>query len=150
MTDDHLAGLLRRSEQSAYARLLGIRVISVASGTSEVELTDTGACTNLMGMVHGGALFSLMDEAFALACNSYGEVAVALNVAITYVRPAPVAGPLRATAEEISRSRRIGTYRMVVRAPTGELVATAQGIAYRTRRPLAEASSGDAQSSRRD
>jgi len=38
--------------------------------------------------VHGGVLFSAADSAFAFACNSHGILSVALDVSITFTRPA--------------------------------------------------------------
>jgi len=49
-------------------------------------------------MIHGGAIFTLIDEAFEISCNSHGTVAVALNVNITYHRAPSPNSTLRAEA----------------------------------------------------
>jgi len=43
---------------------------------------------NIFGMLHGGAVFSLLDEAFQLACNARGEIAVAQQVNTYFVAAA--------------------------------------------------------------
>jgi acyl-CoA thioesterase len=45
-------------------------------------LTVTDAMTNFHGTAHGGVIFAISDMAFAAACNSHGQVAVALNVSL--------------------------------------------------------------------
>lgn len=87
---------------------------------------------NLAGTVHGGVLFTLADAAFEVACNSYGRVAVAIDTACHYSRPAPLGEPLTAGATEMARSRRTASYRIDVRTPDGELIAWYMALAYRT------------------
>jgi acyl-CoA thioesterase len=75
-------------------------------------------------------IFTVADYAFAVACNSHGTVAVAINVSISFLRP-PEGDVLVAEAAEMSRSRRLGTYDVKVRDGEGNMVATFQGMAYR-------------------
>jgi acyl-CoA thioesterase len=56
---------------------------------------------NAVGVVHGGAIFSLADLVFAVASNSHGTVALGVNVAISYMTAAR-GGTLVAEAEEVS------------------------------------------------
>ena len=86
---------------------------------------------NIFGMVHGGAIYSLIDEAFQASCNAHGTVAVALNVTVNYHHPPDRRSILRAEAKEIHRSRRIGTYEIKVTDETGVMIASCQAIAYR-------------------
>ena len=89
-------------------------------------------------MVHGGVIFTVADYAFAVACNSYGTAAVAVNAHISYLRAA-TQGRLVAEATEIAKSRRLGTYSIKVLDGEGELVAVFQGMAYRKDTTIAEA-----------
>ena len=95
-------------------------------------MTPTPDHANLAGTVHGGVLFALADAAFEVACNSYGRVAVALETACHYSRPAKVGEPLTAGASEMARSRRTASYRIDVRGADGELLAWFMALAYRT------------------
>ena len=117
---------------SPLATTLGIELVSWLPGSATMKLTPTAGHGNLAGSVHGGVLFALADAAFEVACNSYGRLAVALETACHYSRPATVGEPLTAGAGEVARSRRTASYRIDVRAADGELVAWYMALAYRT------------------
>jgi acyl-CoA thioesterase len=85
---------------------------------------------NAYDATHGAALYALSDVAFAVACNSHGQKAVALNVTIHYRRPVGVGVRLYAEAREESRGRTTGLYRIRVTDEEGRLVAVADGLAY--------------------
>ena len=89
-----------------------------------------------LGIPHGGAIFSLADAAFAAASNSYGQVAVALNVSLNYLSAVPVGARLYAEATEESKSRRIALYRLSVTADDGTPVALCHGTVYRKNQSL--------------
>jgi acyl-CoA thioesterase len=92
---------------------------------------------NLFGATHGGALFSLIDEAFQLASNSHGALAVALNVSINYVAAPEPDSILEARAEEMHKTNRTSSYLCEIReAESGKLIASAQALAYRTSKQL--------------
>ena len=90
---------------------------------------------NAMGIVHGAAVFSIADFAFAVACNSHGTLSVALNVSINFVKAASE-GVLIAHAREVTCGRRVGTYDVRVTNEAGEVFALFQGLAYRKNTPL--------------
>lgn len=87
---------------------------------------------NGVNIVHGGAIFTLADFAFAAVANSYGTVAVAINVSISYIKAA-TKGTLIAEAKEISINPKIGTYTINVTDDDGDIIAVFQGLAYRKR-----------------
>lgn len=120
------------SRAEPYANTLGLRCREVRPGYARVEMDVTPGLTNLFGCAHGGAVFSLLDEAFQLACNSHGVSAFALTVSVTYVKGAMPGDHLIAEAEELARTRKIGTYALQVRTAQGERIAHAQAVAYRT------------------
>jgi acyl-CoA thioesterase len=71
-------------------------------------------------VAHGGFIFALADSAFAFACNTHNERAIAAQGNITFIRPGRLGDLLVATAREISRSGRSGIYD--VRVTAGEFV----------------------------
>ena len=100
---------------------------------------------NFWDSCHGGAIFSLADTALGLACNSYGSVAALIDSHMTFSVAIKAGERLTARAEEISRSRKLGVYRMEVRRDDGVLVASLTGTVYRTGKPLPnEGSTGPA------
>ena len=113
-----------------FAHSLGVELIEVAPGYGKVAMTVRDML-NSLGTAHGGAVFSLADAAFAVASNSHGPLAVALEVSINYVAPAHPGDRLVAEAREENLGRRIGVYRLQVTREDGTLVAVAQATAYR-------------------
>jgi acyl-CoA thioesterase len=126
-----LEGLKQRLKNDPFARYLGIQVLGVGEGWSKVEMSLRPEMVNFMGSIHGGAIFSLADHAFAAACNSHGTVAVALHVDITFFSVPPLGSILKAEAREIHLSRRTATYSIEISTGEGDRVASFQGVAYR-------------------
>ena len=96
-----------------------LRLGNMASASDDAYYLNFGA-----GTVQGGAIFTLADFAFAVASNSAGTVAVAINVSITFVKAAS-AGTLTAEAEEVSVNPKLGTYTVRVLDDTRALIALA-------------------------
>ena len=117
-----------------FAKQCGIELVSVEAGRACTRMRVTAEHLNSVGIVQGGAIFTLADFAFAAASNSHGTVAVAINVSISFLK-ATSSGILTAEAKETSRNPKLGTYTVDVRDETGELVATFQGMVYRKTTP---------------
>ena len=131
MTDAQIISKVKENiEAEPYAMLFGIKILELSFGHSVVTMEVKKEYDNIFGITHGGAVFSLLDVAFGSAVNSYGTVAVALNVSINYIKPSVAGDVLIAEAIEETRSNRIASFRLSVRKSTGEIVATAQSIAY--------------------
>jgi len=128
--------LMEVSAEEPFARKINAEIVRVGDGEAVVRMRAVSDMTNIFGMIHGGAIFSLMDEAFQLACNSHGTLSLALNVNVTYLAPPKVGDLLTAEAKEISCSSRIGVYQIKVTDGSGKLIATAQAVAYRKKDPL--------------
>ena len=114
-----------------FARSLGVELVDVAPGLGVVAMTVREDMLNSHDTAHGGAIFSLADQAFAVASNSHGPLAVALEIRINYVAPARAGDRLTAEARQETQGRRIGVYRLQVTKEDGTLVAIAQATAYR-------------------
>jgi len=85
----NVTGRIREKvETEPFAGKLGLKVVALEPGYSKVEMKVSPEMANIFGATHGGAIFSLIDEAFETASNSHGVMAVALNVNIQYLRPA--------------------------------------------------------------
>jgi acyl-CoA thioesterase len=113
----------------AFAEYCGIEITEIGPGCSKVRMPVAGHHLNSLEMVHGGAVFTLADMAFATAVHSRGRQAVAINTSISFVKAAkpPM---LYAEARETSRNQKIATYDVQVTDSSGEVVALFQGMAY--------------------
>jgi acyl-CoA thioesterase len=118
-----------------FAAHCGIELVSVAPGSARAKMPVQQHHWNGLGIAQGGAIFTLADFAFAAAANSYGTVAVAINVSISFLK-ATTQGTLWAEAREISKSHRIGSYTVEIKNDQGEAVALFQGMVYRKSEPL--------------
>lgn len=123
--------LVAQAKTEPYAKTLGLETLEVKKGYAKVGMKILPNLCNIFGSCHGGAIFSLMDEAFQLACNSHGTLAVALHVGISYHCPPAIGSRLVAEAKELHLGRRIGNYLIEVRDEKGQLIASCQALAYR-------------------
>ena len=127
--------IARFFERDRFAKENGIEVLEVRPGFARTQMTVEPRHLNSIGILQGGALFTLADLAFAVASNSHGVVAVACQADITWFK-AVQSGRLTATAEEISRTRKLSTCLIRVTDENGELVALFKGLAYVKGTPL--------------
>ncbi len=141
MDERFFQSLARRSQNEPFGRLFGFEVVEIGLGFSRIRMKASSNLHNIFGSLHGGAIFALLDEAFQLACNSHGIMAVALNVSVTYISAPGPDSVIEACAEEIYCTKRTASYACRVIEPhTGKLIATAQALAYRTQKNLEERS----------
>ena len=106
---------------------LGMEIVEVGPGQATLAMTVKPDMVNGQRIAHGGFIFTLADSAFAFACNSHNERAVAAQGSITFIRPGKLGDRLVATAREISRSGRSGIYDVRVTADDGTVIAEFRG-----------------------
>lgn len=131
-----IEAIRQRVANEPYASKLGLRLLRLEPGYALVEMDLKSDMVNIFGMAHGGAIFSLIDEAFEISCNAHGTVAVALNMTVTYHRPPTKGGVLRAESKEIYRSNKTATYEIKVTGEENILIASCQALAYRKKEKL--------------
>jgi len=136
MSEKIIEALRRRAQIEPYARLLGLELVRVEDGYALVRMAFTEKHRNIYGRCHGGALFSLIDEAFQFASNASGRIEIALNVNVSYLKAPDDGDVLQAEARLIGRSRRISHFLIEVRNAAGDLMASCQATAYRRDDPL--------------
>lgn len=121
--------------QENFATISGMHLTNVSPGYAKAEMKIEKRHLNLLGIVHGGAIFTLADTAFAAASNAHGTVALAINADISYVT-ATREGTLYAEARETSINHRIATYTVDIRNEKGDMIAIFTGMAYRKKDPV--------------
>jgi acyl-CoA thioesterase len=89
---------------------LGMEILKIKAGEATLAMTVKPHMVNGHNIAHGGFIFLLADSAFAFACNSHNERAVAAQCNISFIRPGRLGDRLVATAREISRTGRSGIY----------------------------------------
>ena len=129
------AGFLEKLKGQAakqkIAEHLGIELEEVSPGYARAAMVCREEMGNILGMVHGTALFALMDEVFQAAVNSHGTAAVALNLSLTFHQAPKFGERLTATGREVHTSRRLATCLIEVTNEVGQRIASCQALAYR-------------------
>lgn len=106
---------------------LGMAIEAIAPGSATLSMTVTHDMTNGHKTCHGGFIFTLADSAFAFACNSYNQRAVAQMAQVTFLAPAFEGDTLTACATETWRKGRGGIYDIAVRNQDGVQIAEFRG-----------------------
>jgi acyl-CoA thioesterase len=119
----------KKVQEEPLAKLFNIRLKDVGDGYALCEMEFTDSMGNLYGSAHGGAIFSLIDEAFEISSNSHENIAVALNMNVTYMKPPKKGSTLTAESREINRTKRTASYYITVKENTN-LIAICQALVY--------------------
>jgi acyl-CoA thioesterase len=100
MTNDERAWQVAshmRAQEGAHVSK-GLTLEAAREGYALVSLAVDSSMLNSHGSVHGGVIFTLADTAFAYACNSRNQAAVAQQVSIVFVSPGQAGERLAAEA----------------------------------------------------
>lgn len=110
-----------------YARLIGLELDEVGSGTATLGLKVRKELKQNHGVVHGGALASLIDTATAFAILSLlepREKVTTVDLTISYLRPI-TDGRITAVAKVLRAGRRLLVASAEVFDKNGKLTTTA-------------------------
>jgi uncharacterized protein (TIGR00369 family) len=114
-------------ETVPFAKLLGIELEDVATGTATLGFEIRDVLKQNNGVVHGGAIASLIDTATAFAIISLlppDEQATTADLTISYLRPL-TNGRAHSTAKVVRAGRRLIVVSAELVDDTGKLIATA-------------------------
>jgi len=118
------------NHEDTFSQRIGLKLIELQPGFARATLPITGETINIYQMAHGGAIFSLADQACEAAGNSFGERAIALQQNIHFLTAGKSGDFLEATAKVIHQSKRIGLIEFEVRNQEAVLIATGQQVIY--------------------
>jgi uncharacterized protein (TIGR00369 family) len=127
LTPSQVERIHKTLETVPFAKLLGIELEDVASGTATLGFDIRNDLKQNNGVVHGGAIASLIDTATAFAIISLlppEEQATTADLTISYLRPLSN-GRARVTARVIRAGRRLIVVSAELVDDAGKLSATA-------------------------
>jgi uncharacterized protein (TIGR00369 family) len=127
LTEAQLKRVQKAMTTVPFARLLGIELEQISSGTATLGIDVRRELTQNHGVVHGGAIASLIDTATAFAIISLlapKERVTTVDLTISYLRPV-VEGRIRATAKVLRAGRRLFVVSADVFDKQGTLISTA-------------------------
>jgi uncharacterized protein (TIGR00369 family) len=114
--------------ESPFVEHLGVRLVAVGDGASEVELTLAQPHLNTWQVAHGGVTMTLADVALATAARSLaddGVGVVTVEMKVNFMQPGR--GQLRAFGRVLHRSTTMAYCEGEVRDSEGHFVAKALG-----------------------
>lgn len=135
--------IIRQVEAEPFTKKFNLKLIDLQEGYAKVAMVFTEDMENIFGMAHGGALFALIDEAFEVASNSHGTMAVALNMNINYISSPAKGSYLTAEAMEINITKKTATYDIRITDDQRNLIVACQSLVYRKEKPLPFLESGN-------
>jgi acyl-CoA thioesterase len=118
------------NSEDTFAKQIGMNLIEIRTGFARTTLLITDEKVNMYQMAHGGAIFSVADQACEAAGNSFGEPAVALQHSIHFLAAGKSGDLIEAIAKVTNRSNRIGLIEFEVKNQEGLLLATGQQLIY--------------------
>ena len=118
-------------EKDRASRDLGMKIERVGYQYADVSMRVRDDMVNGYDSCHGGFIFTLADSAFAFACNSENESAVAASAAIDFIRPAQKGDLLTACARAIHQGGRSGIYDITVTNQHDKIIAQFRGRSAR-------------------
>jgi len=131
------AAIVEAVKKEPFAQALQMDLAELADGYSKVNMVyEPEKMNNMYARAHGGALYSLIDEAFEAAGQTDGTIVVALNVNVTYVSSPEPGQRLQAEARRVSQTKKTASYSIKVTDQNGQVIALCQALAFRTGKPI--------------
>ena len=126
------------NDNDHFAKENGMVITRLGEGTSEAVLTATDRHINGMGIIMGGALFTLSDFAFAAAIHTFGFRAVGMNTTTAFLKPGKGTPGAKFTARAtlVSKTRRTGVFDVNVYDEENRLLAHSLMTGFITEKPL--------------
>jgi acyl-CoA thioesterase len=132
LTAGELSLLEETFRQVPYARLLGLEFVSAERGAATFALEVREELTRMGGILHGGAVVSLMDTAAACAVHTLLEPdgrTVTVDLTVHFLRPATT-GRVEARARVLRKGRRVIILGVEAQDREGSLIATSTMTYY--------------------
>jgi uncharacterized protein (TIGR00369 family) len=127
LSAEELARLRETFARVPYAVLLGFEFVRAERGAATFALDVRKELTRIGGILHGGAIVSLLDTAAAFAVHTVLEPdgrTVTVDLTVHFLRPAS-SGRIEATARVLRRGRRVCILSVEARDDHAEIIATA-------------------------
>ncbi len=124
---ENIARLKAQEKDEPIASFLKMKLLELTPGYAKVMMKVTPEHLNFNGMVFGGIVMALADQAFAYGTNSLVTPSIATQFNIHLISGAAVGDELTAECRVIKSGRRIGVSEMTVTDQKGKLIAKATG-----------------------
>ncbi len=109
------------------ASCLDMRLVDLSPGYARVLMKLKPEYQNFNGMVFGGMIMAVADQAFAYGCNSSAYPSIATQFNIHFIAGAGVNDEITAECRVVRSGKRVGLSEITVTNQEGKLIAIATG-----------------------
>ena len=124
---DYVSELRTESLNEPVGRFLQTILVEIEPGYAKVEIKIKPEYVNFNGLVFGGIISSVIDEAFAYATNSLIKPSYASQLNVHFINAPVVGDELTAECWLLKSGKRVGISEMVVTNQDDKLIAKATG-----------------------
>ena len=124
---DEIEKLKKLGKNEPVASYLGMKLVELSTGFARVSMAMKPEYINFNGMIFGGIVSSVADQAFAYATNSVITPNVATQFNIHFIAAAGEKDELTAECRVLKSGKRVCISEIKVSNQAGKLIATATG-----------------------
>jgi len=124
---DNVAKLRAKEEGEPIASFLEMRLLELTPGYAKVAIKLKPEYRNFNGVIFGGIVTAVADQAFAYASNSLAYPSLASQFNIHFIAGTEVNDELTAECRVLRSGRRVGISEIVVTNQDGKPIAKATG-----------------------
>ena len=129
---ENISMLKEKETGEPIASFLKMKLVELTPGYAKVTMKVLPEHLNFNGMIFGGIIMAIADQAFAYGTNSLLIPSIATQFNIHLVSGAGVGDELTAECRVLKSGRRIGVSEMTVTNQAGKLIAKATGTTLHT------------------
>lgn len=126
-SDKNIAELKALQQNEPIASFLKMKLQELSPGYARVTLKLLPEYQNFNGLVFGGIIMALADQAFAYASNTLTRPSIATQFNIHFIAAANVNDELTGECRVVKGGRRVGISEMTITNQEGKLIAKATG-----------------------
>jgi acyl-CoA thioesterase len=124
---ENVAELRAKEVREPIAKFLKMRLVELSPGYAKVAMKVRPEYLNFNGLIFGGIIVAVADQAFAYATNSLIQPSIASQFNIHFIAGPSVNDELIAECRVVKSGRRVGISEMTVTNQGGKLIAKATG-----------------------
>ena len=124
---ENVVELRAKEAKEPIARFLKMRLVELTPGYAKVAMKVRPEYLNFNGLIFGGIIVAVADQAFAYATNSLIQPSIASQFNIHFIAGPSVNDELIAECRVVKSGRRVGISEMTVTNQEGKLIAKATG-----------------------
>jgi len=124
---DNVVELKAREKREPIASFLKMRLLELSLGYAKVVVKLVPEYQNFNGLIFGGIVMAVADQAFAYASNSLAHPSIASQFNIHFIAAAEVNDELTAECQVVKSGQRVGISEITVTNQEGKLIAKATG-----------------------